>query len=127
MSSRSSSVASSPKRAQVVAPSDWVSEDEDDEDTETSKAKHESFNKQRKQHYRLEGKFMHSDAPDIDDSDNQTRSNDDADDSSEGEPMDGWSDVHRNGTAGPTDGAPRGRRARFAAGVDETNASEMEL
>ncbi|KAI9505531.1 hypothetical protein BX070DRAFT_87707 [Coemansia spiralis] len=46
MSSVPSSTASSPKRAHIVAPSDWLSDSEDEEgETEADKAKHEQFRK----------------------------------------------------------------------------------
>ncbi|KAJ2710983.1 hypothetical protein H4R19_003473 [Coemansia spiralis] len=124
ISSRSSSVASSPKRAQVVAPSDWVSQSEDEGDTEVDKAKHERFRQLRQQHYHLEGRFVHKDKSDIDDSDNPAASNDDeANDSSDGdETMGDQNDMRRTRSGRPAD-----RRARPAAGVDEANASEMEL
>ncbi|KAJ1743853.1 hypothetical protein LPJ62_006623, partial [Coemansia sp. RSA 2167] len=82
--SRSSSVASSPKRAQVVAPSDWASESESEGDTEADKVKHEKFRKLRQQHYHLEGKYVHKDSTDINDSDDsmgseENESSDDAD------------------------------------------------
>ncbi|KAJ1985996.1 hypothetical protein GGI04_006226, partial [Coemansia thaxteri] len=80
MSSRSSSVASSPKRAQIVVPEDWVSESEEEEGaTEAEKAKHERFRKMRKQHYHLEGQFVHKDASDIMDSDGSVDSAEDDD------------------------------------------------
>ncbi|KAJ2677065.1 hypothetical protein IWW42_000403, partial [Coemansia sp. RSA 1085] len=76
MSSRSSSVASSPKRAQVVAPFDWASESEDEAQDEEAKAKHERFQKMRQQHYHLEGKYVHQDKP-YNDSDDSMGSADD--------------------------------------------------
>ncbi|KAJ2608098.1 hypothetical protein EV177_005152 [Coemansia sp. RSA 1804] len=79
MSSVPSSIASSPKKAQIVAPTDWVSSDDDDEaETEAEKAKHERFRKMRQQHYHLEGKYVHSDNADFVDSDQNSASDQDA-------------------------------------------------
>ncbi|KAJ2815350.1 hypothetical protein IWW50_006852, partial [Coemansia erecta] len=85
--SRSSSVASSPKRAQVVAPSDWGSESESEaaaeEDTEAGKAKHERFRKLRQQHYHQEGMYVHRDPSNMVDSDDSMGTNDENDTSAD--------------------------------------------
>ncbi|KAJ2771524.1 hypothetical protein IWQ57_002179 [Coemansia nantahalensis] len=121
VSSRSSSVASSPKRAQVVAPLDWVSENEDEGETEVDRAKHERFRKLRERHYHQEGRYVHDDNPDIEDSDNPAVS-DDAGSSDSDAAMGALDSLRRNGS-----GRPAGRGARPTAGVDEANASEMEI
>lgn len=56
-----SSVASSPKRAHIVAPDDhnWQTESEEEEETEAEKARHERFKKMRQQHYHHEGVYVH--------------------------------------------------------------------
>ncbi|KAJ1900957.1 hypothetical protein LPJ66_001123 [Kickxella alabastrina] len=88
ISSRSSSVVSSPKRAQVIAPSDWASDSEEECSetegmSEADKSKHERFQKMRQQHYHLEGQYVHRDTDDIMDSDNSLNSDDDDDNSSD--------------------------------------------
>ncbi|KAJ1818959.1 hypothetical protein LPJ60_004045 [Coemansia sp. RSA 2675] len=124
LSSRSSSVASSPKRAHIVAPQDWISESEEEEGPSgADKAKHhEQFRKLRRDHYRSEGRYVHMDASDMVDSggsvDEQGASSDE--------------DVGKTAAAGRrTNGTAGGRRLKHAAGanfnVDEANAADMEI
>ncbi|KAJ2461044.1 hypothetical protein GGF42_000447 [Coemansia sp. RSA 2424] len=142
MSSRSSSVASSPKRAQIVAPADWISESEEEEGaTEVDRAKHERFRKMRKQHYHLEGQYVHKDASDIMDSDGSVDSADNDDDehgASSDENEGGRKASHRsNGVAGrcskPGVHVTKGFKdssdfsRNFASNVDEANAANMEM
>ncbi|KAJ1841959.1 hypothetical protein LPJ73_005949 [Coemansia sp. RSA 2703] len=109
MSSRSSSVMSSPKRAQVIAPSDWASDSEDEstraEMTEAEKAKHERFEKMRKQHYHLEGKYVHGEVPNAVDSDASINSTNDDD-------KDGNSSQNKSARADMTE-AEKAKHERF--------------
>ncbi|KAJ2745727.1 hypothetical protein GGI20_001951 [Coemansia sp. BCRC 34301] len=147
ISSRSSSVASSPKRAQIVAPEDWISESEEEEGaTEADKAKHERFRKMRKQHYHLEGQYVHKDASDIMDSDGPVDSADDDDEhgASSDENEGARKTCNPNGAAShcskPGTRAAKGFKAtygqqggcgsfnhNFASSVDEANADAMEI
>ncbi|KAJ2666428.1 hypothetical protein IW148_000914 [Coemansia sp. RSA 1199] len=125
--SRSSSVASSPKRAQVVAPSDWASESESEGDTEADKVKHERFRKLRQQHYHLEGKYVHKDSTDINDSDDSMgseeneSSGDDADRSVPPVRMHGA----KNGVC--KSNGSKDCESRGCSAVDEANAATMEM
>ncbi|KAJ1720445.1 hypothetical protein LPJ53_004935 [Coemansia erecta] len=142
VSSRSSSVMSSPKRAQVIAPSDWASDSEDEatraDMTEAEKAKHERFEKMRKQHYHLEGKYVHRDVDHIVDSDGSISSaNDDGDDgNSSDEQLNGNGangrmvsprDVHVSRGFKATFGNDDSSSTDFSTNVDDVNASNMEL
>ncbi|KAJ1909318.1 hypothetical protein LPJ71_003568 [Coemansia sp. S17] len=140
MSSRSSSVASSPKHAHIVAPKDWISESEEEEEgvTEADKARREWFRKLRKEHYHLEGEHVHKEASDIMDSDGSADSADEDDEhgasSDEG--------AHKAGSSA-ANGVAAGRRSKpdvhvtkgFKAtyghednlNVDEANAANMEM
>ncbi|KAJ2722765.1 hypothetical protein GGI07_003093 [Coemansia sp. Benny D115] len=135
-SSRSSSVVSSPKRAQVVAPSDWASDSDDEQDadgvSEAERAKHERFRKMRQQHYHLEGQYVHRDTDDIVDSDDSLDSADGNDNSSD---EDRATNGHPNGTSGYRNGSSHvcqngnGSDAahEMSSNVDDINAASMEL
>ncbi|KAJ2057999.1 hypothetical protein GGI17_005320 [Coemansia sp. S146] len=146
MSSRSSSVASSPKRAQIVAPEDWISESEEEEEgaTEADKAKREWFKKLRKEHYHSEGRYVHKEASDIMDSDGSVDSAEDEDEhgasSDEGAHKTGSSVAsgRANGTAPGRCSKPdvhvtKGFKATYGQedsssfDVDEANAANMEM
>ncbi|KAJ1648465.1 hypothetical protein J3B02_003090 [Coemansia erecta] len=141
MSSRSSSVMSSPKRAQVVVSPGWTtdSEDEGEEVNEEEKAKHKEFVKKRNRHYHAEGKYVHSDVP-LDDSDESL--DNDEDDKDDDDEDDGKRRHRNNGSNRIANGAavakPNGTSAGFRqtfngdndgdfADVNETNTSNMEL
>ncbi|KAJ2779720.1 hypothetical protein H4R18_003860 [Coemansia javaensis] len=97
LASRSSSAASSPRRTQVVAPSGWESDEDhgmaggagaggdgtDMEEVEPESAKTEQFRRLRKLHYHLEGRFVHKDVLDIDDSDSSLGAHSEPADSSD--------------------------------------------
>ncbi|KAJ1952508.1 hypothetical protein EC988_003517 [Linderina pennispora] len=122
-SSRSSSVASSPKHAVVAPPPDWVSESEDEAEDEEAKARHERFQQLRKRHYHLEGKYVHQNAEDLPDSDVSIASAGDAD-SSEDEHgrqangrANGHADVH----------VTKGFISTYGADDEQAGGSNMEL
>ncbi|KAJ1963371.1 hypothetical protein GGI12_002090 [Dipsacomyces acuminosporus] len=149
--SRSSSVASSPKRAQISVPNDcWTSdsdegegqedeedeEDEEGEEGEEEKARHERFRMMRARHYRLEGKYVHQDAANLPDSDASINSADNA--GSSDDDNDDNVDMRSNGNDAIRRSTPHAARAGqangaavhpqdFDGGVDEANASSMEL
>ncbi|KAJ2158847.1 hypothetical protein GGF46_003466 [Coemansia sp. RSA 552] len=144
MTSRSSSVASSPKRAQVIDPADWESDGSNggggggggEEETEADKARHERFRKMRQQHYHLEGKYVHGDPSDIGDSDESMPSANDDDDNSSGDEGAGLA-AHpgANGTRGlhvskgfkETYGVNNSAPEDFVGGVAEAGASAMDV
>ncbi|KAI8320726.1 hypothetical protein GQ54DRAFT_298415 [Martensiomyces pterosporus] len=152
-SSRSSSVASSPKHAQIAVPADWTSESEEDEDDEEERAKHERFRKLRARHYHLEGKYVHQDAADMQDSDESIESADNGGSSEEDEDVDmrgnGDDEIRRRSPVAGEIGQQNGVAAHpqdvqaskgfketrceeedgrdFAGDVDEINASNMDL
>ncbi|KAJ2221526.1 hypothetical protein IWW45_008844 [Coemansia sp. RSA 485] len=146
ISSRSSSVMSSPKRAQVVVSPGWTteSEGEDEELDEEGKARHKKFLEMRSKHYHAEGKYVHNDVP-VDDSDESLGDDDDEDDDdddamiasdgSERKRSNDRSNIRiANGAAAKSNGTstPRFKEAcdnndKGFGGVDEANASNMEL
>ncbi|KAJ2832396.1 glycerol ether metabolic process [Coemansia furcata] len=141
MSSRSSSVASSPKHAHIVAPKDWISESEEEEGaTGADKAKHEQFRKLRRDHYRSEGQYVHketSDAMDSDDSDDDDEHGASSDDGAHKTGSLSASGC-TNGTASGLCAKPgvygaKGSKATYDQedsrnfNVDEANAANMEM
>ncbi|KAJ2454932.1 hypothetical protein EV183_001193 [Coemansia sp. RSA 2336] len=125
MSSRSSSVASSPKRAQVVAPFDWASESEDEAQDEESKAKHERFQKMRQQHYHSEAIYIHQDKP-YNDSDDSMGS---ADDDTSADEANGTSGIDRGKPLEPAlrkNAASATPDAHVSKGFKETYGVEDE-
>ncbi|KAJ2730521.1 hypothetical protein IW152_005187 [Coemansia sp. BCRC 34962] len=125
LSSRSSSVASSPKRAYIVAPQDWISESEEEGPSGVDKARHhEQFRKLRRDHYRSEGQYVHMDASDIADSD------DSVDDDEQGASSD--EDEHKSvAPSCRTNGTAAGCHPKHAVNanfnVDEANTADMEI
>ncbi|KAJ1667259.1 hypothetical protein EV178_001509 [Coemansia sp. RSA 1646] len=128
VSSTPSSTASSPKRAHIVAPTDWASsEDEEEGETEADKAKHERFRRMRQKHYHLEGKYVHGDTDDFVDSDKNDESDQDADAMSSDDNNDAVvvdSQIRRNIRASPNGSTPHPQDLHTSKGFMETFCSE---